>query len=262
MTTRSALLLAFVLAVPALAADPAPAPAAPAAAPADAAPVDPLKEPRDLVENGANTKDVLKKALGLYEAALKDESIAKKDRVAAYADLARASVRLGDLESGTDAKVKIYEQGRAYAKLGLALDANAPEVLFWDNANQAKIGKAHGVMNSLFMVGDLKKNLARVLELSPKHLYARTTLGQIYHAIPGIAGGSDEKAVDLYTEALKIDPNFTPAMSLLAILYADRGEKDKAREWANKCITAKSSVPNDWKKFNKADAQEVLNTLN
>jgi tetratricopeptide (TPR) repeat protein len=264
------LALGFALALvtataPALAQDAAAPPAPPAeGAPVDApaAPVDPLKEPRDLVEVAANTKDNLKKAIALYEAKLGDASLPAKARADGYADLSRAYLRLGDLETAKKVKIDAYEKGRAAAQKGIALDARHADAMFWDMANLAVIGRTNGVMNSLFMLGDLRKGLGKVLAIDPRHSYAKQTLAEIDHAVPGIAGGSDERAEKAYLEIMQRDPYFTPTMVNLAEFYRDKDKEDEAKKWAKKVLeTPRSSVPNDWRKFDKKEAQAVLKEL-
>lgn len=252
--------LVVAMASPALAeeAPPATAPAA-AAAPA---PTDPLAEPRDLVENAANTKENLQRAIALYEERLKDTSLPATARANGWADASRAWLRLGDLQSTDAEKLRCYTAGRDAAKKGLAVNANHVESLFWDMANLAVVGRTRGVMNSLFMLPELRRGLNRALELDRNHALAKQTLAEIDHAVPGIAGGSDERAEKAYLEILQRDPRLTSTMVNLAKLYRDQGKKDAARQWAQKAVdTTNPSNPNDWKKFDRRDAKQVLQEL-
>ena len=232
----------------------------PAAPPADAAPVDALKEPRDIVETGSNTKENLKKAIGLYEAAL--PAADAKAKCAGYADVGRAWLRLGDLETVSDAKIAAYSKGREAAQKGIAADGKCAEAIYWDMANQAVIGRTRGVMNSLFMLGDLRKGLNQVLAIDPNHKRAKHTLAKIDHAVPGLAGGSDERAEKSFKELLARDPHWTPAMVSYAEFLRDNGKKDDARAIASKCVAeSASTAPNDFRKFDKRDCEAVLKEL-
>jgi tetratricopeptide (TPR) repeat protein len=242
--------------------DAAPAPATPAAPeavpPVAEAPVDALVTARKIVEIDANTIANLKTAIDLYEKNLSDAQRPVAERVAGYADMARAYLRLGDKYTKDADKMAAYQKGRAAADMGLALDNNSAAATFWAWANQACVARTKGVMNSLFMIGDLKAGMKRTLQLDPNFHYARTTLGDIEHAVPGIAGGSDERAENYFMEALRKDPNFTPAMIRMARLKRDQGDKEAARSWAEKAKSAKSSIPNDQRKFDRKDADELL----
>lgn len=253
------------------AAPPADGSGLPAAAPAGAAPdaaaappaekPDLVKQAFDIVEVQANTKANLEKAIALYETALKDPALPAKDRVAALSDMSRAYMRIGDLETKDATKIAAYEKGRAAAQKAIALDPKAADPIFWDMANQACIGRTKGVMNSLFMLPELRKGLGRALELQPGHKLAKQTLGEIDHTVPGLVGGSDERSEKAYLDVLKRDPHFTATMVLLAKFYRDKGKDDEARKWAKKVVDGPSSTPHDWRKFDKAEAQKLLKEL-
>jgi hypothetical protein len=239
-----------------------PAEVTPPPPPAEPVKVDPLVEPRDLIEVGANTVANLKKAVDLYEAALKDDKLDARVRAEGWADISRAYLRWGDLLKGDAEKIAIYEKGIAAGKKGEALDAKNASSIFWGTANMACVGRTRGVMNSLFMIGDLKKGMNKVLELNPNFHLARNTLGEIDHSVPGIAGGSDDRAEKAYLEVLRRDPHFTPTMVLMAKLKRDRGDKDEAKTWAQKTVDEKAANPrNDWKKFDLKEAKTLLQEL-
>ena len=265
MLKASLLSVALLCSVPALS-DPqtteAPAATTDPASAAQADAVVALAEARDLVEAGSNTTAVLHKAVGIYETHLHNPAVGVKVRADGWTDLSRAYLRLGDLDNKDSVKIAFYEKGKKAGETASALDPRHADAIFFATANQASIGRTRGVMNSLFMVGDLKKSLTKCLALDPGHHYARNTLGEIDHAVPGIAGGSDERAEKVYLQVLAADPDFTPSMVLLAQLKKDQGKTDEARAWANKVLHAKrSSVPNDWRKFDVPSAKKVLAQL-
>ena len=236
--------------------------APPAVAGAALEAVDPLAEPRDLVEVAPNTVANLRKAAQLYESRIKIAGGTAQARADAYADLSRAYQRLGDLLVNSNEKISAYEKGRAAARKALAENPRHAEALFWDMANLATIGRTKGVMNSLFMIPDLRKGLALVLQIHPGHAYAEQTLGEIDHAVPGIVGGSDDRAEKSYQRILARDPHFTPTMVLLARLYKDQGKKDLAKKWAQRVLRETApTLPNDWKKFDKPNAAAILRDL-
>ena len=177
-------------------------------------------------------------------------------------DLSRAYLRLADKGGKKSVRIKTYQKGIAAAKRAQAINPKHADAVFWEAANMAMVGKTRGVMNSLFMVGDLKKKLNQSLALDPGHSYARNTLADVLHALPGLAGGSDKKAEKLYLETIKRAPRFSPVYYDLGVFYTDVGRKDEARKVFNQCIAmSNSSVKNDWRKFDKRDCQNALNEL-
>jgi hypothetical protein len=238
------------------------APASTAATAAAAPAVDPLAEPRHVVEVEANTPANLRRAIALYEAALGDAALPARVRSDGWADVSRAYMRLGDLETNNATKLALYEKGQAAGKKGEDIDARNPAPIFWGTANMACVGRTKGVMNSLFMIGDLKKNLNRALALDANYHFARNTLGEIDHTVPGLAGGSDDRAEAAFKEVLRRNPHFTATMVRLAQLKRDNGDDDEARQWAQKVLDEKSpALPHDWRKFDVVDARAVLKSL-
>lgn len=228
---------------------------------------DPALDPAELarecyrqVEERTNTVAHMREGAATCERAATAHGASKEDAGRSWVNLARARLRLGDATSG-DAAIEQYELGRKAAKAALALDPDDDDALFWDMAHLACIGRTKGVMSSLFMLPELKAGLERVLALNPDHHYARDTLAKVYHQVPGVMGGSDEKAEALLLEVLRRDPKFTSTMVTLAQLYIDEGRYDEARAWLQKVLAMKSSessVPNDHWRFNVPDAKREL----
>jgi tetratricopeptide (TPR) repeat protein len=249
------------------AAAPAPTAAAPAPTPAAPTPAAPtvaerLAEAQSLVESAANTTANLKRAIELYDGVLGDPSLSARARSDGWADVARAYMRLGDLEKSSPAKLALYEKGQDAGRKAEQADATNPAGVFWTTANMACVGRTRGVMNSLFMVGDLRKGMNRALALDANFHFARNTLGEIDHAVPGLAGGSDERAEQGYLEVLRRSPHFTATMVLLARLKKDQGEKDEARQWAQKVLDEKAPARvHDWRKLDVPDARALLASL-
>jgi tetratricopeptide (TPR) repeat protein len=222
-----------------------------------------LREGHSLIEVKANTRDNLTRGLAVYEQALADPSLSKRQRIEAYVDMSRACLRLGDLAKGATA-LSFYEQGREVAQRALALDDKHADAMFWDMANLASVGQSRGIMNSLFMVPDLKKGFGRVLELDANHSYARETLAKVYHEVPSLVGGDAKKAEALLKETLERDPRFTPSMVVLAKFYIDKKRYDEARPLLQKVIdmpSSGSSIPQDHWRFTVPEAKKLLASL-
>lgn len=242
------------------AAEPSPSPTLP---PAPVPAADPLKEAFILVETGPNTLATLQKAIALYEGALADTTVSAKVRADALADVSRAQMRVGDLLKKDKEKIAAYEKGKAAGEKAVEVAGGKHAAgRFWATANLATIGRTRGVMNSLFMIGDLRKGMSEVLAQDPNFHFARNTLGEIDHAVPGFAGGSDDRAEASYLEVLKRDPHMTATMVLLARLKRDQGQKDEARQWAERALNETSpTFRHDHRKFDAPDAKAILADL-
>lgn len=212
------------------------------------------------VEQTANSEKNMRKGAATCEQAAKMPGMDKKLVVESWLNVSRARLRIGDLLKGK-AAVQEYELGRAAAKEALKLAPKNADAVFWDVANLASIGKAKGVMNSLFMVPEIKEGLNKALALDPNHHYARETLAKVYHELPGMVGGDDDKAEALLLEILKRDPKFTPAMVTLGRFYIDEKRYKEARKWLQKVVdmpSKASSIPQDHWRFNVPDAKKEL----
>ena len=227
-----------------------------------ATPAASLKEAAGLVEEGANTRANLKRAIDMYERVLVDPSLPPARRATGYVDLARAYMRYGDLLSKKAARLATFKKGVVAAEKGRALAPKRADTISYVAFLKAKVGDTRGVMNSLMMVGEVKEELTRAIAIDPDYLYARTTLAVVYHALPGIAGGSDKKAIALLEGALKRDPHFTAAMKDLAQLHLDNGDEEDAKRWFQAIVDEKKPAePNDYKKWDRPIAKRALKKL-
>ena len=70
-------------------------------------------------------------------------------------------------------KKEWYERGEKFAELAIEKNPNNPEAHFWSATNEGSLGKLNGVLNSLFMVDDLKKEANTVIKLDSTHAGAK-----------------------------------------------------------------------------------------
>ncbi len=159
-------------------------------------------------------------------------------------------------------KKKWYEKGEKIAKFAIEKNPDNPEVHFWFALNKGSVGKLKGVLNSLFMVNDLKKEAQKVIELDPDHAGAHMILGEVYKSLPGLFGGDKEKAIEEFKAAIYKDSLFTAVYITLANTYRDIGEVDKAKEVLSKLLSFNTS--RDTRRFElyeKEDAREILKEI-
>jgi hypothetical protein len=144
--------------------------------------------------------------------------------------LSRAYLRLGDLQKGDATKIATYEKGKAAGDKAVEVAGGKhADGRFWATANLAVIGRTRGVMNSLFMLGDLRKGMNAAIALNPSLVLPRNTLAEIDHSVPGLAGGSDERAEQTLLAVLKSNPHMTSTMFLMARIKRDQGNDDEAK---------------------------------
>jgi tetratricopeptide (TPR) repeat protein len=165
------------------------------------------------------------------------------------------------LEKNSEKK-EWYQKGEKLAKLAIEKNPDNPEAHFWLATNKGVIGKVNGVLNSLFMVDDLKKEARKVIKLDPQHAGAHMLLGEIYKSLPGLFGGDKGKAIEEFKEAIEKDSLYTAVYISLADTYRDIGETEKAKEILNKLLSFKTS--RDMRRFElyeKEDAEKLLKEI-
>jgi tetratricopeptide (TPR) repeat protein len=155
-----------------------------------------------------------------------------------------------------------YQRGEKFAKIAIEKNPNNPEAHFWFALNKGSIGKLNGVLNSLFMVDDLKKEAQKVIELDPSHAGAHMLLGELYKSLPGLFGGDKEKAIQEFKTTIEKDSIYTATYVILAKTYRDIGKIEEAKKTLNKLLSFKTS--RDMRRFelyDKKDAEKLLKEI-
>src|SRR5947209_181892 len=94
-----------------------------------------------------------------YTAALAgyDAAIAAGDAPSSvYGHSAEAILRLGDLAKSDDDKLALYTKARARAEAGTAKDPACTSCWFWRGASIGRFGQTRGIVQSMFLFGDVK----------------------------------------------------------------------------------------------------------
>jgi tetratricopeptide (TPR) repeat protein len=185
-----------------------------------------------------------------------------KDFDAAW-KLARARYWLGGHAPEQERKT-LYEAGIAAARAAIATAPDRPEGHFWLAANMGTLAESFGLRQGLKYRSEIKKELETVLKIDPAFLQgsADRALGRWYDKVPGLFGGSNEKAEEHLRKALTYNPNSTATLYFLAETLIDAGKKDEARTVLEKLIAA--PVDPEWApedKEWKEKAQRLIKTL-
>lgn len=118
------------------------------------------------------------------------------------------------------------------AKKMVALDPNHAAGYHWLGAAYGMIGLTRGVLNSLQLVPELKKNFERSIELDPNYLggSALVQMARVYTMLPGfpVSIGDKEKAIKNLVKAKEIAPGFSLTYLYLADLYWHFGRTKEA----------------------------------
>lgn len=174
----------------------------------------------------------------------------------------RIHVRKGDQAKSKGDKIAFYERAKAIADTLKATNPNNPDGWMWWAVAQGRIGQTRGVMNSLFMVPNLKKSFSRVLELDSTNATAYDAFGVLYYELPGIAGGSLTKSEEYLLKGLKHDPNYTVLRLDLAKVYVKQKRWTEAEKQLEALIaTTTPTCPADFVLDDKPEALELLKKI-
>lgn len=173
--------------------------------------------------------------------------------------LSRVWMTYGDDATKKADKMGCYEKGKVFAESLLAVNERNPEGHFWFVANYGRIGQTRGVLNSLFMVPRLKKEMLRTLELDLRHAGGHDALGVLYYELPGFAGGDLGKSIDYLKKGAALDPNYTLLHVDLAKSYMKKGLYGPARDALKAALAiTKPTHPADHWLDDKPEAERLL----
>ena len=177
--------------------------------------------------------------------------------------LSRARYWLGGHVTRAD-RTRQYEAGIAVARRATLMESARPEDHFWMAANMGALAESSGLRAGLRYRGDIKERLETVLSLDPGYQQgsADRALGRWYAKVPGLFGGSDERAVEYLRRSLKYDPNSTASHFFLAETFLEMDRTEDAESELQRVLDAPLDpvwAPED-REF-KQRAQELLEQL-
>lgn len=145
--------------------------------------------------------------------------------------LARATYWIGGQEED-DARRDAFRRGIDAAERAVELAPDRPEGHFWLAANMGGLAEVSGMLTGLRYRGRIKDHLETVLAIDPAFLdgSADRALGKWYQRVPGLFGGSDERAVEYLQRSLTYDPASAASHFFLAETYLDMNREAEAIE--------------------------------
>lgn len=190
-----------------------------------------------------NADSLVDQAIGLYEtrhlnSANLDSAFATLERVVqedaknarAFQELSKVCFLLGDRAKDKAEKLERFYMGRDHGRKAIDLDDGAAEAHFWYMVNIGRVGQTKGVLNSLALVPEVRKEIERVLEIDPQHTGALDAQAMLYYELPGLLGGNLNKSMASLNKGIALDSSY-------ALLYVDM---------ANVCIKKKDYEKARW----------------
>ena len=159
--------------------------------------------------------------------------------------LARACYWLGG-HVPSDSRRSQYERGVAAGRQAVAIEPSRPEGHFWMAANMGALAESFGLRQGLRYRGAIKKALETVLGIDPAFQQgsADRALGRWYQKVPGLFGGSRQKAVEHLQRSLSFNPHSTASHFFLAETLLAMNRRGEARAELQKVLDA--PLDPDW----------------
>lgn len=167
-----------------------------------------------------------------------------RDFAAAW-KLARAEYWLGGHAPESERR-RLLEDGVAAGQKAALLEPKRPEGHFWAAANMGALAESFGRVQGLKYRKPIRDELEIVRRLDPAFQQgsADRALGRWYFKVPGLFGGSHERAKEHLRASLTYNPNNTASHFFLAEILLDEGHKAEARAELQKVIDA--PLDPDW----------------
>ena len=211
-------------------------------------------------------------ALAHYEAAV----AADAGSYEALWKAAREAIGLGEFERDEARRAELFRKGEEYARKAVEANPADPEGHFNMARALGRVALSLGTRDRIKYAGVVREHALKALELSPQHPGALHVMGvwnaevmrlnAISRAIArNFLGGkvfgeaSWANAVRYMEQAVAVDPERLTHHLDLGKIYADVGDKAKARASLERVVNGRATEYND--QFYKQEAQRALERI-
>jgi tetratricopeptide (TPR) repeat protein len=166
----------------------------------------------------------------------------------------------GDVRAKTqDDKLKAYDAGRQAAKRAVDADPKNIVAHFWYATNTARWGQTNGVVRSLFLLPEVKREIAAMLELDPGFAPVYALAGNVYYEVPSMLGGDLAKAEEMFRKGADLSPRYTLMRVGLGKVLIKRGRAEEARKELTAVLEEKRPLnPADWTVKDVPEAKRLI----
>lgn len=202
-------------------------------------------------ENLFKSRDILKEVVN-----------SEPGNVRALYELSRVFYLLGDAAETKEEKLELYNKGKEYGEKAIKADDDSAWAHFWYMVNLGRIGQTKGVLNSLALVPEIKKEIDRVLKLDSEHTGAFDARAMLYYELPWLLGGNLNKSIEALNRGLEIDSNYTVLYIDMAKVYIKKKNYEKARWYLNKVLQITTpTYEADYVLIHKPEAKRLLKEI-
>ena len=174
--------------------------------------------------------------------------------------LAQIEFIWGDIRAKTqDEKLKAYDTGRQAAKRVAEADPRDVVARFWYATNSARWGQTNGIVHSLFLLAEVKREIGAILDIDPRFTPVYVLAGSVYYEVPALLGGDLARSEELFRKGIALDARFTMLRVGLGKTLIKLGRSDEARKELTAVIEEKAPRNlADWTMKDVPDARRLL----
>jgi tetratricopeptide (TPR) repeat protein len=174
--------------------------------------------------------------------------------------LAQIEFIWGDVRAKTqEEKLKAYDTGRQAAKRVVDADPRDVVARFWYATNTARWGQTNGVVRSLFLLSEVKREIGAILDLDARFPPVYVLAGSVYYEVPALLGGDLAKSEEYFRKGLELSPRYTMLRVGLGKTLIKLGRSDEARKELTAVVEEKAPLNlADWTVKDVPDAKRLL----
>ncbi|MFN3466271.1 MAG: TRAP transporter TatT component family protein, partial [Candidatus Brocadiales bacterium] len=175
--------------------------------------------------------------------------------------LSRAYFHLGREAQARDDKLTYYKKAVEVGRQAVEARDDRVEGHFWLGISIAAVGETTGIMKSLTSVGDVRREMEKVIALDDRYEDGGgyRIQGRLDHKVPRLFGGNKTRSHEYYQKALLIAPANTYTHLFLAELLIEEDRLDEATTELKTILSTKNDPK--WAydvKVNKVEARKLL----
>ncbi len=145
-------------------------------------------------------------------------------------------------ELDADGRAKAFAELASQLETQRSVTPDDPDLMIWQGITLSSEAGAKGGLGALKLVKQARKLFEQAIDRNPEALQgsALTSLATLYHQVPGwpIGFGNDDKAGELFQQALAINPDGIDGNYFYGAYLADKGDKAGARARLQQALQA------------------------
>ena len=147
-----------------------------------------------------------------------------------------------------------YDTAARAALKAIEIDPTEAQAHYQRARALGRLAQFRGILQSLFMAGDIKGGFEKAIELDDQIGGAYHGLAVFHAQAPFIAGGDGSQAEPLFLQAIELDPEKPLRYLEFAEMLIERNELDKAKIQLEKLLTLEAQSGDDAKDIERGQA--------